>query len=338
MKIWIDFINTPQVSFFVPFIKELNSNGNEILLTCRDSGNTIELLKQQKLEFHIIGNRVGKGMMQKGLFFPYRLFELYLFIRKSKPDIAVSQSSFYQPVIAKILNIPCLFTNDNEHAKGNIFGFLFAKKVVLPFTLQNEQFTRKWPLKTKLAFYPSVKEAIYLSQQPELLVNSDNKKNKIYYRPEPWSAEYYSGPLNFFDEMLIKLSKEYEVIVLPRDKNQGEYYKQVKFNSLTVTQKPLTLNTIVSDCLLFIGAGGSMTRELAILEIPVISVYQSEMLSVDKYLINKGLLQVNPNITYEGIKTILASEAGYEKRWTALNEGKESFSLIMNLIMKLNNE
>jgi len=132
MKIWIDFINTPQVSFWVPFIKEFKSENHEIILTCRDSGNTIELLKLQGLSFKVIGDKVGKGLMQKLLFFPKRLFLLYSFIRKNKPDIAASQSSFYQPMVAWFLGIPCLYTNDNEHAKGNLFSrwmFLGNRKI-----------------------------------------------------------------------------------------------------------------------------------------------------------------------------------------------------------------
>ena len=91
---------------------------------------------------------------------------------------------------------------------------------------ENEKFTKKWPLKKKVIFYPSVKEAIYLSQQPELLKLLNIKKSKIYFRPEPWSAQYYNGPLNFFDNILVKLSSEYDVVVLPRDTNQRVHYNQ----------------------------------------------------------------------------------------------------------------
>jgi predicted glycosyltransferase len=338
MRIWIDFINTPQVSFFIPFIKEFRKYNHEILLTCRDSGNTVELLRQNELVFHIVGKKVGKGIIQKLLFFMRRLFNLYFFIRKHNPDIAASQSSFYQPIVAKIFNIPCLYTNDNEHAKGNLFGFLFATKVVLPVVLQNEEFTKRWPLKSKLFFYPSVKEAIYLSQLPDLLTIASGTKNKIYFRPEPWSAQYYNGPLNFFDDTLIKLSLEFDVIILPRDKNQTEHFTQDKFNTLTVALESINLHKIVSNCLLFIGAGGSMTRELAVMEMPVISIYKAKMLSVDKYLINKGLMKANPYITYEDIIAFLCSKSRPEKELAILNEGKESFLLIKNLIMDLNNE
>jgi len=335
MKIWIDFINTPQVSFWVPFIKEFKSENHEIILTCRDSGNTIELLKLQGLSFKVIGDKVGKGLMQKLLFFPKRLFLLYSFIRKNKPDIAASQSSFYQPMVAWFLGIPCLYTNDNEHAKGNLFGFLFAKKVILPVALSQEDFTNKWPLKSKISFYPSVKEAIYLSQQPELLPLIAGHKTVIYFRPEPWSAQYYDGPLNFFDETLVSLASQYKIIVLPRDKNQTDHYQQEKFSNINVAIKPLNLKDIVSDCLLFIGAGGSMTRELAVLGIPVISIYQAEMLCVDKYLVDRGRMKIKPDVTYEEIIKVLEISNTGKKDLLVLYEGQESHTIIRNLILNL---
>lgn len=338
MKIWIDFINTPQVTFFAPLLDDFRKNNHEILLTCRDSGNTVALLKQRDLPFTIVGDKVGKGTLQKLLFFPRRLMKLYSFIKKNRPDIAASQSSFYQPIVAKTLRIPCLYTNDNEHARGNIFGFLFAKRVVLPFVLKNNRSVKRWPLKSKVLFYPSVKEAIYLSQRTDVSSLSSGEKTKIYFRPEPWSAQYYNGPLNFFDTALLQLSKENEVVVLPRDKNQIEHYSQEKFLSLKVAKKPISFDSIVSDCKLFIGAGGSMTREMAVMGIPVISIYQAELLAVDKYLIEKGLMTINPDVSYNEVKSIMNSMSSPKNEWSVLKEGQQSYQLIKELIYNLQNE
>jgi predicted glycosyltransferase len=336
MKIWIDFINTPQVSFWVPFIKEFEKGGHKLLLTCRDSGNTVALLQLHGYNFHVIGESAGKGIFQKLFLFPMRLFKLYSFIRKNKPEIAAGQSSFYHPIISWLLRIPCMYTNDNEYAKGNLFGFFFANKVILPQAFYNDEFTQKWPLKSKVSFYPSVKEAIYLSQQTELFLNSNTSKNVIYFRPEPWSAQYYNGPLNFFDQTILSLSTEYQIVILPRDKSQVEHYKQKKFKELTVAEKPLSLKEIIGNCKLFIGAGGSMTRELAVLGIPVISVYQEEMLKVDRYLVDRKQLIVNPKISYNEIMAILNNEKTEENNFSVLEEGKQSFNIIKNLIINLN--
>jgi uncharacterized protein len=335
MKIWIDFINTPQVSFWIPFIKEFVEEKHELVLTCRDSGNTVALLNLYGLKFNVIGEGAGKFKLQKMLLFPRRLLNLFLFIRKNKPDVAASQSSFYQPIVSWIMGIPCLYTNDNEHARGNWFGFRFAKKVVLPVAFQYEKFTGREPLKSKVSFYPSVKEAIYLSQQNDIFLNTRINREVIYFRPEPWSAQYYKGPLNFFDDTLVKLSANYKVVILPRDKKQAQHYKQKKFSKLVVAEKPLTLKEIAGSCRLFIGAGGSMTRELAVLGIPVISIYQEEELKVDKYLVEKGFMTINPGISYKEIYSYLNEKKTEHQGFSVLEEGKESYRLILNLIHNL---
>lgn len=337
MRIWIDLINSPQVSFWVPFIKEFEKAGHKVVLTSRDSGNTIALIKHFNLKSEIIGGRAGTGRFQKIILFSKRVLNLHSFIRKNKIDVSVSQSSFYQPLVSWLNGIPSLYTNDNEHAKGNWFGFRFANTVVLPVALKNKKFILSRSLNSKVAFYPGVKEAVYLSQQNNWFSTNGVHRETVYFRPEPWSAQYYRGPLNFFDETLIKLSSEYEVVVLPRDKNQVDHFKKDWFNKLTVADKPLSFDEIAKTCKLFIGAGGSMTRELAVIGLPVISIYQDEVLEVDKYLAEKGRMLIKPDISYEEIIRILKNNSTTCKKLSALEEGKESFQMILNFIYNLKN-
>ncbi|NJC25876.1 DUF354 domain-containing protein [Neolewinella antarctica] len=335
MKIWLDFINTPQVAFFVPFIRRWESDGHELLLTCRDSGNTVGLLRQHGLAHHVVGKRVGTGTFDKAQQFAGRMLALYRFVRTRRPDVAAGQSSFYLPLIAKLLGVPSLYTNDNEHAQGNFFGFRFATKVFLPEPLRGTPATQKPYLQNRLRFYPGVKEAIYLSQQPDLLAAIDEPKRQIYFRPEPWSAQYYDGPLNFFDEALRELAKEYEIVVLPRDKNQADHYRQPEFAGVRVPDGPLKLRDIVSGCLLFIGAGGSMTRELAVLGVPVVSIYQADLLAVDEYLVDRGLLHVDPQLDYAGIQKLLSGGAKKPRDRSVLETGGVAFHLILKNIHDL---
>lgn len=335
MKIWIDFINTPQVSFFLPFIKEFKTRDYELVLTCRDSGNTVAMLKNNNLPFTIIGDKVGRSTVEKTLFFPLRIYGLLGFIRKSKPDIAISQSSFYQPIVARLLKIPCLFTNDNEHARGNLIGFLFASRVLLPLVLQDLSLANKWPLKDKVNFYPSVKESIYLSQQPNLIKRRSEPKKIIYFRPEPRSAQYYKGPINFFDDTLLKLAESNQVLVLPRDKEQANHYHDLKFKNVIVSNEIIRLEDIVSNCALFIGAGGSMSRELAVLGIPVISIYQAKLLRVDQCLVDAGLMVVDPAISFEKIKMKLDAQQGKTFETDQLSKGEASYHLMLKEIINL---
>lgn len=334
MNIWIDFINTPQVSFFLPFMEAYKQQGHDLVLTCRDSGNTVDLLDQQALPYTVIGSRVGRSTMDKLQLFPRRIMELWRFIRTEQPDIAVSHSSFYQPVVARMCGVPCLYTNDNEHAKGNVFGFLFAQKVFLPQALKSAAFTKKWPLKNKVSFYPGVKEAVYLSRYPYYKQQRPTR-HTIYFRPEPWSAQYYRGAVNFFDEILIQLSTTHEVVILPRDADQARHYSQAEFDGIKVALKAIPFREIWARCKLFIGAGGSMGRELAVLQVPVISIYQADLLEVDRYLVDRGALVVDPNITYDKILEMLTDGGDEKMDWSLLEEGKGAYKMIMHQLNNL---
>ena len=76
--------------------------------------------------------------------------------------------------------------------------------------------------------------------------------------------------------------------MLPRGRDQGLHYRGPQFAGVRVIDTALDLADIAPDCDLFVGAGGTMTREMAVLGIPTMSVYQDELLDVDRYLLKVG--------------------------------------------------
>lgn len=339
MKIWFDLSNSPHINMFYDLIKELEAEGNEIIITCRPLANTIDLLNQKKLKYTVVGEHYGKNLYKKIFGYPIRVMQLRKFLRRHKPDVAVSQSSFHSPVVAKLLGIPSIYTNDNEHAMGNKAGFYFASLVMIPENLPIQNVVNKGASAKRVAHYPGVKEGIYLWQKGEMIHKSregrDTSKIKVYVRPEPLTAQYYKGGLNFLDDTLEKLQHEVSVIVLPRDKTQAAHYKQEKFSKVIVPDKPLEFDAIAKDCTLFIGAGGSMTRELAILGIPTISVYQDELLEVDKFLLENGSMLHEPNITAEKVMSFIRSLDDKKPDLDLMIKGKEAYNLLKTNIYKL---
>jgi predicted glycosyltransferase len=340
MKIWIDFINTPQVSFFEPIIEGLSNQGHTFLLTCRDSSNTVQILKQKGWEFTIIGDKAEKGLINKLLSFPNRIRKLIRFLKNKKIDAAAGQSSFYLPLTAKILGIPSLYTNDNEHALGNIPAFIFATKIILPENFPINSALKQGASKKKTSLYPGIKEGIYLWKKGEEITNhrQHSKPKTIYIRPEPQTAQYYKGKTNFLDNLLLDLKDSYNITLLVREKSQLEHYTAPQFKGISVPEKPLDFTTIAKDCLFFVGAGGSMTREMALIGIPTISVYQGDLLGVDKFMIDNNYLKHVPELSTE----ILMSEiACSEKTSTGnflLEKGKDAYQLLIENIIKLTPE
>lgn len=81
-----------------------------------------------------------------------------------------------------------------------------------------------------------------------------------------------------------------------------------------------------------------MTREMAVINIPVISIYQSDLLSVDKYLIGKGLMKIDPQITYEAIISFVNKPSNSVGEQDVLKEGLQSFDLMKQTIYNLKYE
>jgi len=331
MKIWIDFINSPQVSFFEPLINELSNNGHEFILTCRDSSNTVALLKQRNWAYSIIGNKAQKSFGKKLLSFPLRVSSLYSHLKNKRPDVAICQSSFYLPVTAKMLGIPSIYTNDNEHAMGNIPSFLFATQIFVPENLSIAKILKKGAKRNKITQYPGIKEGVYLwikgLEIRSRRENNSHSLQNIYVRPEPVTAQYYSGKLNFLDNVLIELKDKYPIIILVRDKSQLEHYTQPEFAGIKVPNTPLSFEEVAINCLLFIGAGGTMTREMAMMGVSTISVYDGELLDVDKFLISESLMVHQPNINRELIEEFLNTHRRCASDNKLMDKGKEAYDL-----------
>jgi predicted glycosyltransferase len=342
MKIWFDLSNSPHINLFHDLIRDLESNGHTIIITCRPLANTIDLLEQKKMKYTIVGEHYGKNIFKKLFGYPIRVLQLTKFLKKIKPDLAVSQSSFHSPLVGTLLGIPSIYTNDNEHAMGNIPSFLFATKIFIPENLSVRKIRKLGAAKNKISQYPGVKEGIYLWRLGESISQKRKQvntgKTKIYVRPEPLTAQYYSAGTNFLDDALISLQTSYSITVLPRDKTQSKHYKQPQFSAIHVPEKPLPFVEIAEDCSLFIGAGGSMTRELAVLGVPTVSVYQDNLLEVDQYLIANQLMFFEPEITAEKIAAYMNNLKEKSPSTELLIKGKAAYDFFKTEILKFDSK
>jgi predicted glycosyltransferase len=300
MRIWFDLSNSPHINFFYSLIRDLEKE-HEIIITCRPLANTIDLLQLFDLPFKVVGRHYGKRLSSKLLGYPIRVLQLYQYLKTRKPDVAISHSSFHSPLVARLLGCRSIYLNDNEHAVGNVPAFLAANTIMIPEFLEKERVLKQGASDDKILQYPGVKEGIYLWQLESQIKglrssSSDSEKKIVVVRPEPWTAQYYKGALNFMDSLLEGLKDKIKVLVIPRGEAQAEHYRKTTFSGLDVLDKPLELMEIANRCCMFIGAGGTLTREMAVLGIPTISVYQDELLDVDKYLIKTGQMIHHPDL------------------------------------------
>jgi predicted glycosyltransferase len=300
----------------------------------------VALLKLHQINYTVIGKHYGKNFLKKIFGYPIRVRQLIKFIKPLHVDIAISQSSFHSPVAARLLGIPSIYMNDNEHAMGNVPSFLCASRIMIPEFLHIKKVQKQGASLKKIISYPGVKEGIYLWQKYLSNGNEDHQnlpKKTIYIRPEPRTAQYYKGDENFLDEIIIDLKNEYSLTMLIRDSEQLAHYRSSKFAGIEVPETPVTFDEIAGNCLLFIGAGGTMTREMAVIGIPTISVYQDTLLDVDQYLINEGLIKYLPEPKTENVLEYLKQSHEKPPNTFLLLKGKQSYFLIKSLIEEITN-
>jgi len=297
MRIWIDLVNSPQVLFFIPIIKELEARGHTLLITSRDFSQTCALADQYNLSHQPIGKHGGKkwsSIVQKNF---GRIIDLIKWINKqSKFDLAVSHNSYSQAFAAKLKRIPFVTLMDYEHQPYNHICFRLAKKVIVPESFPIEML-KKYGAGRKYEKYNGLKEEIYLSDfepDPNYLTDQGIDKEKIVIvvrPPAPWAA-YHRFESSIFDSVMKHISnhKEAVIIFLPRIASQGEWIKQFGFSNLYIPQKALHGPNLLYAADVVVSGGGTMNREAAVLGTPVYTVFKGKSSAVDKYLIEQDRL------------------------------------------------
>jgi len=344
MKIWFDLSNSPHINLFAHLIRELEAEGHETVITCRPLANTVDLLELHKLPYKVVGEHYGANFYKKVFGYPIRVLQLRKYLAPMRIDVAISQSSFHSPLVARLLGVRSIYMNDNEHAMGNVPSFFFATRILVPEFLSAEKLRKQWANPKKVFNYPGVKEGIYLWRlQSELTArpaaapvaarDSSQRKPHVYIRPEPWTAQYYKGSKDFLDDLLLGIKDQVDVILLPRGKAQGEHYLDPKFAGIRIVDTALDIADIAPDCDLFVGAGGTMTREMAVLGVPTISVYQDELLDVDRYLLEQDAFLHRPHLTATELLDYLAGATRRPANRSLLEKGRQAFLQIKHAIL-----
>lgn len=331
MRIWFDLSNSPHINMFGHLIRELEAEGHEIVITCRPLANTVDLLDLHGFKYQIVGEHYGASFLKKVFGYPIRVWQLCRYLAPKKIDVAISQSSFHSPVVARLLGVRSIYMNDNEHAMGNVPAFVAASKIMVPEFLSTEKLKKQLASPRKTFKYPGVKEGLYLWALQRRLgprKAEPGRKPSVYLRPEPWTAQYYKGGKEFLDELILGVKDKVNLTLLPRGKAQGEHYRDAKFAGIRIVDTALDIADIAPDCDMFVGAGGTMTREMAVLGVPTISVYQDELLDVDRFLLEQGAFVHEPSLTSAALLEHIANASRRGPQTALLEKGEQAYAMV----------
>lgn len=297
MKIWIDISNAPHVLFFKGIIKELEKK-HTVLVTAREYGPILDMLKMHGIKFKAIGEHGGKELETKLVKSSERMIELTYLISKEKPDVCVYKYSIEAARVAFGLRIPSIAVADNEYGYAqDMLTLPFADSVIVPSAMLKSDLKEFGVQENKVIRFMGVCEVANIagfSPSDTMLkeLKLDHKIPIVVVRPEPYYASYYAKNTKFIEKViraLKKKNKEIQIVVIPRGEEDMALEK--KFSYVKVVDKAIDTLDLCYHADLVISAGGTMNREAALLGVPTISCFPEKFLAVDRFLVGKGIMR-----------------------------------------------
>ena len=297
MKIWIDISNAPHAHFFKNIIKRVKA---ETIVTTRAFDSVPHILDLHNIEYTIIGNHGGSGIKEKLMASSKRVLELAAFIADQNVDVAVFKHSVEAPRVAFGLQIPSICVLDNENAVAqNRLMLPLSTKVIAPQCIPAHEIMQFGVQKEDLIQFNGICELAHVQgfvPDPGVLteLGLDPDKQIVVMRPEPVKANYFNGDRKKTIVTKILQNNSFDqCVVFPRVEEQK---KVLNFPNTVIPERAVDTLSLMHYADLVISTGGSMNREAICVGTPALSTYPEKLLSVTKFLIEKGLKKHSTDI------------------------------------------
>jgi predicted glycosyltransferase len=300
LTIWIDVENPPQVQYLLPFWRAFTGLGISTVLTARDYGSTLEMLRQAGAHAHSFGARVAGGKVRKVTASCVRALELIRFFRRRHRPDAVLATSRAASLAAWELRIPSFTVYDYEYANAMVSRFT-RTTLLHPDVIDQSVFRRAVLPTPRLYPFKGLKEDLTFAGvnidavPPHDLGAIPEDAVRVLFRPPSETSHYYrTESSTFARETLAYLAAAGALVVFsPREREQTEMLDGLTWaHSPIILARPVPFVSLLKSVDLVISSGGTMLREGAYLGIPSYSIFQSEIGAVDRWLEQIGRAQL----------------------------------------------
>lgn len=297
-RVWIDFSNSPHPLLFAPIVRELEAAGCQVLLTARDHAETLELARERWTEVTVLGRPAPGGRAAKAGVLLERTRQLAGWARAARPDVALSHNSYAQIVAARALRIPAVTAMDYEHQPANHLAFRLARSILLPEALRGTDVHRQGAAAHKTRFYDGLKEELYLGDfEPDPTVRArlgiTDDRPLFVLRTPPTRATYHRFGNALFDEVLHRLARDDAAwcVLLARHPEHRAAVEALDAANVVIPAAAVDARSLMLQADVVVGAGGTMTREAALLGVPTWSAFAGRPAAVDLWLEQSGRLR-----------------------------------------------
>ena len=304
MKVWLDMLTPKQANFLGELHHRLTARGFKTLLTTREYREVNELLELRGLKSLQVGRHGGANLKDKLLESSKRISSLVEIMEDQKPDVAISFSSPEAARVAYGLKIPHYCVSDSPHAEAVCrLTVPLSQKLFTPWVIPVQVWTRFGINPRDVVRYHALDPTVWLSNKssPKALesLKLDPKKPVILVRTPEEYAAYLSerstslqGMVADIVDKVLRIDEDSsQLVILPRYDVQAERLRKRFASRVIVPDHIVDAIPLMRSASVFLGGGGTMTAEAALLGVPVISYYPGDPTIVEKFLVNYGLVE-----------------------------------------------
>ncbi len=299
MRVWIDLSNSPHPPLFAPLSRLLEGRGHEVLVTARNHAQTVALAREHWPEVAVVGGESGPGRAAKVRLLADRARALRSWARAHRPDVAVSHNSYAQVVAARAAGIRAVTAMDFEYQPANHLAFRLANLVLLPEAVPRRIVRRQGARDGKVRRYPGLKEALYVGDfrpDPAVLsrlgIERGPQQPLVVIRTPPTGAIYHRFNNELFVPALEQIARQPQVrgVILARHHGQRQALEDLALATCVIPEVAVDARSLMYQADLVLGAGGTMTREAALMRVPTLSLFAGRVPAVDRWLEERGAL------------------------------------------------
>ena len=312
MKIWIDILTPKQLLFSEPIIEKLGQK-HDILCTSREYNEVTKLAKIRHFDLIFVGKHGGGDKKSKLKASIERIEKLSKKIKNFEPDAVIS---FGSPEAARIsfgLGIKHIMFCDSPHANAVMRLTLpLIQKLLIPYVIPKKEFSKFGINEKDIVQYKAIDAVVTMQRKINQNIISpfkNNNKKNILIRVEEEEASYTSKSSKIIP-IIKKIANDYKdenIIVLGRYTQQIINLQKIMGKKIKVIKMSFDGKYLLNDTDVFIGSGGTMTAESALMGIPTIS-YNAVPNIIENFLVKKSLVkrETNPKKVSNEIKRIFA--------------------------------
>jgi predicted glycosyltransferase len=300
-------------------VKKLRKK-NRVLCTSREYREVTKLAKIRHFNLKIVGKHGGGNTSDKLTASLDRMKILSKIVEKFAPDVTVSFCSPEASRIAFGLGINHVAFSDSPHASAVMrLSVPLVQKLLIPWVIPKKEFIKYGIGRKNIISYKAI-DAASITQRKiaaKTKIPFSEKKKNILIRIEEDQAAYRSkSKIIPIIRAIVKEFDSENILVLGRYHSQIQKLNQTFGKKIKVLKMSYDGKLLLTKSDVFIGSGGTMTAESALLGVPTIS-YNAVPNFIEEYLVRKNLVKrkTNPNEVVSTINQFFAtSNSSHKKR------------------------